>query len=643
MTLVRFDDVTLEFGHQVLLKKARLVIEPGERVCLIGRNGTGKTSLMRLITGTLAPDDGEIQFRGHIRISQLDQNLPEGLDRTVRETVSEGLESLRKLHARYEQLSKEKQDTVVLREIEDLQQQIEGQHGWNIDQSIDTILTEMQLPGEKKMSELSGGWRRRVALARALISKPDLLLLDEPTNHLDIATIDWLENTIYSWPGSVMFVTHDRAFLQRLATRIVELDRGQLVSWPGDYQNYLRRKEKTLEDEATANARFDKKLAQEEGWIRQGVKARRKRNEGRKRALMEMREQAAARLKVEGKAHISIDQAESSGRKVIRAKNACYSYTDEPLVDHFSLKVMRGDRIGLVGNNGVGKSTLLRLMLGEIEPQRGTVKLGTNLEVGYFDQLRQELKLDKNVAENISEHSDYVTINGKSRHVIGYLKGFLFSPDRSITKVSALSGGEKNRLSLAKLFARPTNLIVLDEPTNDLDMETLEVLEDRLIEYQGTLIVVSHDREFLDNVVTSILVFEDDGEIHHYVGGYSDWARRGHELAITDRIERMRQRELEAKELGLSGKGGSPKKLGYKQQRELDQLPATIEKLEQRADELQQEIAAPEFYSQDYEATQNVLEKLKGTNEEIERCTTLWAELEEQQERYTSHRGGKDS
>jgi ATP-binding cassette subfamily F protein uup len=464
-----------------------------------------------------------------------------------------------------------------------------------------------------------------VALAKALVQKPDLLLLDEPTNHLDIATIKWLEDRIFGYEGAVLFITHDRAFLQRLANRIVEIDRGKLTSWPGDYANYLRRKEKALEDEAVAEDKFDKKLAEEEAWIRQGIKARRTRNEGRVRALMKMREEVAERIKPGDRARIYIEEAEQSGRKVIRARNIGYAYGDEQVISDFSIRIMRGDRIGLIGNNGVGKTTLLRLLLGQLQPQSGTVKLGTGLEVGYFDQLRQELDLDKSVAYNVGEGRTYITLNGKPRHVVGYLRGFLFSPKRSDMPVRALSGGERNRVILAKLFTRPANLLVLDEPTNDLDIETLEVLEQKLCEFTGTLIVVSHDREFLDNVVTSTVVFEEDGRIQQYVGGYSDWLRRGHGLAVKDDPSEKDQRRRAAAERRKSRR---PTKLSYKDQRELDALPAEIEQIEADIKMLQQEIAAPGFYEQDAGLVQQKLHELGETESQLERRIDRWSELE---------------
>jgi len=634
MSLVRFDEVSLEFGDKPLLESTSFSLEPNERVCLIGRNGAGKTSLLKLITGVNEPDSGEIVFSSHLRISTLEQTMPDAEERSVREVVRSGLAEAERLLAEYDRLSNEPHDADTIKQIEEIQHQIDAQHAWNIEQKVEAVISELSLPAAKKMSELSGGWRRRVALGKALISEPELLLLDEPTNHLDIATIDWLEHTILGFRGSVLFITHDRAFLQKLATRIVEIDRGKLVSWPGDFRNYLIRKEKALEDEATANARFDKKLAEEEAWIRQGVKARRKRNEGRKRALMEMRDTFSKRRKVQGGAYISIDQAETSGKKVIRAKNLIYSYGEENLINGLTLQIMRGDRIGLVGNNGVGKSTLLRLLLGELEPQGGTVKLGTNLEIGYFDQLRQDLDLEKSVAANINDKSDYVTINGKQRHVVGYLKGFLFDPKRSQTPVKALSGGERNRLILAKLFTRPTNLLVLDEPTNDLDVETLEVLEDRLTEYQGTLIVVSHDREFLDNTVTSILVFEDGNKLQQYVGGYSDWLRRGHTLTEADTQASGGKKQTAATNSGEK----KPTKLSYKQQTELDELPGKIEALEKEIAVLQEQAADPEFYSQDYAEVEKVTGTLQEKESSLEAMSERWLELEEQREAYERSR-----
>ena len=625
MSLLRFDEVSLEFGDLRILHEAELSIDTGERVCLIGRNGAGKSTTLRLISGELEPDRGEIVRGNDLVISQLAQTLPEAMNLHVRDVVRTGLKDIEALLAEYQRRSKLDLDRHGLLELEALHAKIDAHEGWHIEQRVETVITDLSLPADRKMNELSGGWRRRVALAKALVQKPDLLLLDEPTNHLDIATIKWLEDRVHSYPGAVIFITHDRAFLQRLATRIVEIDRTRLTSWPGNYDNYLRRKEKALEDEAAANARFDKKLEEEEAWIRQGIKARRTRNEGRARALMKMREEREQRLSPEARARIYIEEAEQSGRKVIRAKNVCYRYGNEPLIEGFSTKIMRGDRIGLIGNNGVGKTTLLRLLLGQLEPQSGTIKHGTGLEIGYFDQLRQTLDLEKSVAYNVGEGRTYIKLNGKDRHVVGYLKGFLFSPERSDTPVKALSGGERNRVILAKLFTRPANLLVLDEPTNDLDIETLEVLEQKLCEYSGTLIVVSHDREFLDNVVTSTIVFEEDGRIQEYVGGYSDWIRQGKQLAVTDNPYEAEERKRRAAE---RRRQRPATKLSYKDRRELDALPAEIEELEAAIAELQRTVADPDFYAQDSDAVKDALQRLADTEILLERRVERWGDLE---------------
>ena len=633
MSLLRFDEVSLEFGDQKILTEAGLVIETGERVCLIGRNGAGKSTTLKLISGELEPDRGEITRQGSLVISQLSQTLPDAMDQSVRDVVRSGLNEIEVLLEDYKRRSKLDLDKESMLELEALHAKIDAHEGWHIEQRVDTVVSDLNLPVDKKMNELSGGWRRRVALAKALVQKPDLLLLDEPTNHLDIATIKWLEDRVYAYPGAVMFITHDRAFLQRLATRIVEIDRGRLTSWPGNYDNYLRRKEKALEDEDAANARFDKKLEEEEVWIRQGIKARRTRNEGRARTLMKMREERAQRMSRDSKARIHIEESEQSGRKVIRAKNVSYRYDDEPLIEGFSIKIMRGDRIGLIGNNGVGKTTLLRLLLGQLEPQTGTLKHGTNLEIGYFDQLRQTLDLEKSVAYNVGEGRTYIRLNGKDRHVVGYLKGFLFSPERSMTPAKSLSGGERNRVILAKLFTRPANLLVLDEPTNDLDIETLEVLEEKICAYAGTLIVVSHDREFLDNVVTSTIVFEEDGRIQEYVGGYRDWVRQGKQLAVTDNPYEINKRRKEAAE---RRKRRQPNKLSYKDQRELDALPAEIESLETSIAGLQHTVAEPGFYAQDNDTVQATLTELADTEALLEQRVERWGALESLAESFQS-------
>ena len=634
MLLLRFEDIRLEFGEQVILRDAEFLIEPGERVCLIGRNGAGKSTTLKLIMGEIEADQGEIISKAGMIVSQLRQNLPDAMDLPVRDVILSGLKDVDALLADYKDMSSRDLDKYGLAELETLHAKIDAHDGWQINQRVDTTMTDLNLPAEKKMSELSGGWRRRVALARALVQKPDLLLLDEPTNHLDIATIKWLEDRIHSYPGAVLFITHDRAFLQRLATRIVEIDRGKLTSWPGDYSNFLRRRDKALEDEETINTRFKKKLGQEEVWIRQGIKARRTRNEGRVRSLEKMREEFASRVKQDDKARIHIEEAEQSGRKVIQAKNVAYSYGDESVIQDFSIKIMRGDRIGLIGNNGVGKTTLLRLLLRQLEPQDGTIKHGTNLKIGYFDQLRQTLDLEKSVAYNVGEGRTYINLNGKERHIVGYLKGFLFTPKRSAMPVKALSGGERNRVILAKLFTRAANLLILDEPTNDLDIETLEVLEKRLRDYSGTLIVVSHDREFLDNVVTSTVVFEEDGQAREYVGGYSDWVRQGHQLAETENIAVAEARKHAVND---RRKTASKTKLSYKEQRELNQLPGKIELLESNVSTLQSEIASPDFYSNDSEHVQMTLSKLSEIEGLLEQRVERWGELQSRQDSLQSH------
>ena len=635
MTLIRFEAISLDFADQKILAGADFSLDEGERVCLIGRNGAGKSTTFKLISGQLTEDRGEIIRRSGLVVSQLEQTLPVALDQPVHEIIRSGLTGIRTLLDEYQKKSQQDLDQQGLRELEALHKQIDAHGGWHIEQRVEITISELQLPAEKNMRELSGGWRRRVALAKALVQKPDLLLLDEPTNHLDIVTIKWLEGVIHSYDGAVLFITHDRAFLQRLATRILEIDRGKLTSWPGNYKNFLRRKEEATHAEDKENARFDKKLAQEEIWIRQGIKARRTRNEGRARALVRMREEREQRIGREANARIFIEEADRSGRKVIRAKNVTYRYDDEPLIENFSIKITRGDRIGILGNNGVGKTTLLRLLLGQIEPQSGTIKHGTGIEIGYFDQLREALDPEKSVAENVGDGRTYIKLNGKDRHVIGYLKGFLFTPKRAMTPVKSLSGGERNRIILAKLFTRAANLLILDEPTNDLDMETLEVLEQKLTDFGGTLIVVSHDREFLDNVVTSTIVFEEGGQLREYVGGYSDWLRQGKVLAEADNPNVGSESAPESQSKGAAA---AVTKLSYNEKRELDELPAQIEALEVLLTELEAEISAPDFYGQEHTVTQPVLAKFAESQAMLERSLERWTDLEDRQLRYVQRR-----
>ena len=632
MTLFRCDQISIEFGDLPLLVNTDFSIEANERVCLIGRNGAGKSTLIKIISGELQPDKGEVFYRDNLRISVLDQRLPEGINTKVIDVVRQGLKHQIELIERYKTMSDraEETDKATYTEFESLQSQIDAGGGWNPDQQVQTMISQLGLPAASLMSDLSGGWRRRVALAKALVSQPELLLLDEPTNHLDISTIEWLEHMVRGYRGSVVFITHDRAFLQKLATRIVEIDRSKLISWPGSFSRYLVLKEKANEAEDARNALFDKRLAQEETWIRQGIKARRTRNEGRVRALKAMREEYSKRVKRQGKARVQMAEIQESGRRVIEALSITHGYADETLIKDFKIRIMRGDRIGLIGNNGVGKSTLLKILLAQIQPDQGSVKLGTNLEIGYFDQVRPELEWDKTIAENVGNGKEYIRINGRDRHIIGYLRNFLFSPKRAMTPVSHLSGGECNRVLLAKLFTQPNNLLVLDEPTNDLDVEMLEVLEQQLVEYQGSLIVVSHDRDFLDHVVTSTLVFEGDGKVVEYAGGYSDWAARSKSLKVADDpdpSDAAAQSQTKNDQADSTAKKSN--KLSYKYQRELDRLPEQIETLENQIAGIQEQLADPTFYDQPYEKTQPVMDHLSQLQTELDTATERWFDLEE--------------
>ena len=629
---VRFDDVSLAFGDQVILRAANLRLDPGERVCLIGRNGSGKSSTLKLLTGDIEPDEGRVELPAEMRLAMLDQALDEPTERLVRDVVTDGMHAQRSRIEAFRALSGEPSPGKAhLRELEALQAAIDAGGGWSIDVHVDAIISQLELPASERMSELSGGWRRRVALAQALVGKPELLLLDEPTNHLDISTIEWLEGEVRRYDGTVLFVSHDRGFVERLATRVISIDRGTLRSWPGGYRAYLRQKRKADTEEDRANALFDKLLAEEEAWIRRGIKARESRNEGRVRALEAMREQRAQRIKRPAQARIHINESEQlSGKKVLEVRNVTHGYSGITLLRNFSLRIMRGDRIGIIGNNGVGKSTLLRILLGEVKPDTGSVKRGTHLQVAYFDQLRRELDTSKTVAEIVGEGRDYIDIQGRKKHVVGYLTDFLFSAKRAMTRVSALSGGERNRVILAKLLIQPANLLIFDEPTNDLDVETLEALEARLLAYSATLIVVSHDRYFLDQVVTSTLVFEGDGVVHRYSGGYSDWERLRRHLAVGDSpapVARTARRS--------SGRAPSPaKKLTYKLQRELDGLPQQIQALEQRVQAMEQEVNTAEFYRQPHENVQAALQELDRLRSRLEAAVDRWGELETQSQEF---------
>ena len=626
MSILTFHDVNLTFGDQIIFRNANFSLEPNERVCVIGRNGAGKSTLFRLILQQQEADSGEIRISDNIKIAQLDQSLPQTAEMTVKNFVTSGLNNSQRLIAKYQALASEEVNHTRIAEMEALQRDIETHGGWDLETQVESIISNLELPGSKMLSELSGGWRRRVGLARTLVSKPDVLLLDEPTNHLDLQAIQWLEQRILGYGGSVIFITHDRAFLKSLATRIVDIDRGQLKSWPGDYGHYLKKKDEVLTEEERKNSLFDKKLASEEKWIRQGIKARRTRNEGRVRSLKKMRSEYEQRIKPDGKARIHLQDSDKSSRRVIQGKNLSYDYGENIIIQSLSIKIMRGDRIGLIGNNGVGKSTLIKLLLGTLTPKTGTIKKGENLEIGYFDQLREELDPTRTVAEIVGEGKEYISINGKDRHVVGYLKGFLFSPKRSLTPIGFLSGGECNRVILARLLSRPSNLLILDEPTNDLDVETLEVLEEQLIDYKGTLIVVSHDRAFLDNVVTSTLVFESSGELVSYPGGYTDWSRKGRELAGSDALPTYAKNITRASDVKIDNKRT---KLTFNLQRELELLPDTIERLEQEIVEVEKQIGASDFYNAPYDTIEPILTSLTDLKSELESKTKRWLELEE--------------
>lgn len=616
--LITLDNVSLAYGLDPLLDQAKLQVTTGERVCLIGRNGAGKSSLLKIIEGTLLPDSGSVIRKPHLRLARLEQELPRHSNATVYEYVAEGLADAGQLLAEYHALTQQFNPD-DFQKLERLQQQIDAKNAWQYETNIKTTLTRLDLPADKRVAELSGGWQRRAALAKALVLSPDLLLLDEPTNHLDITAIQWLEDQLIASNTSIIFITHDRSLLQRLATRIIELDRGQLTSWPGDYANFLRRKEEMLHAESQQNAEFDKKLAQEERWIRQGIKARRTRNEGRVRALEAMRVERGERRVQQGKANFDINEAQKSGRLVVEANAISHQFNHQPIIKDFSTRIMRGDRIGLLGPNGIGKSTLLNILLGKIPPQKGTITLGTKLQIAYFDQLRETLDPEKTVVENVVQGTDFIDVNGKKMHIMSYLADFLFTPQRARTPVKALSGGECNRLLLARLFSQPANLLVLDEPTNDLDIETLELLEELLSQYQGTLLIVSHDRTFLDNVVTSTFVFEGNGKIQEYIGGYHDWLNQKKPETSSKPTQDISKKEDKPKQ---------NKKLSYKDQRELEELPKKIEQLETEQAELMEITSRSDFYSQSQDVVTQAMDKLKKLETELARAYDRWEELE---------------
>jgi ATP-binding cassette subfamily F protein uup len=624
MPLVTLQDIYLSYGQPTLIDHINLVIEPGERVCLIGRNGAGKSTLLKILTGQVIADDGVLKRAAGVKIAQLEQSVPHDATGSVFDVIAEGLGEEGKLAARYHhlilQLGNDPSDQ-VLRELEEVQAELERVDGWDINQRVEAIVTKMELNPDVDISSLSGGYKRRVLLARALVCNPDLLLLDEPTNHLDIDAIQWVEQFLLKWEGALLFISHDRRFMDNLATRFIEIDRGQLAEFNCNYSTYIQRKKEMLEIEDKHNALFDKRLSQEEVWIRQGIKARRTRNEGRVRALEALRVEYANRRKQLGTAKMDIQQAEKSGKIVAEADNISFAFDDgKAVVQSFSTLIQRGDKVGLIGRNGVGKTTLLKLLLGQLEPQLGHIKTGTNLNIAYFDQYRSALDESKTVQDNVSGGRDMLDVGGKSRHVISYLQDFLFSPDRCRQPVSALSGGERNRLLLAKLFTRPSNILVLDEPTNDLDIDTLDLLEELLIDYKGTVLLVSHDRAFLNNVVTSTLVFEGNAVINQYVGGYDDW---------------LRQRSVEQSKASTTSSPGpktqakpATKKRSYKVQRELDMLPGEIEKLEVEIAAISEQINQPDFYQADRSVTAPIEQNLVALQEQLNHCYQRWEELE---------------
>ena len=633
MAVIELQDVNVAFGGPLLLEGAALRLDRGERVALVGRNGTGKSTLLRVVLGELAPDEGQVTRRPGSRVTLLTQQVPPETSGTVYEVVSDGLGDVGELLVRHHALSVElasgENQQALLARLEEVQHALEAADGWQLNTRVETVLSRLFLPADAEFPSLSGGLKRRVLLARALVCEPDVLMLDEPTNHLDVPAIEALEEMLLTFRGALLFVTHDRTFLRRLATRVVELDRGRLTSWPGDYDAFVAGKAKQLEVEAEHNAVFDKKLAQEEAWIRQGIKARRTRNEGRVRALEKMREERRARRNVAGQVKLRLGASERSGKRVIEAEGVAFGYDERPIILDFSTEIVRGDKIGILGPNGSGKTTLLRLLLGELEPQQGSVRFGTRLEVAYFDQHRAQLDLERSVADNVADGNDRVVVSGQPRHVISYLQDFLFPPARARTPAKALSGGERHRLLLARLFTQPFNLLVMDEPTNDLDTETLELLEELLLDFAGTLLIVSHDRAFLDNVVTSTLVLEGEGKVGEYVGGYSDWLRQRPEAAETSEARgQARNKPQKSKLKPEPRKKERPRRLTYREKQDLEALPARIEALEEEQGKLHEAMAAPAFYRRDGSEIAADRERLEALEEELSQAYERWESLE---------------
>ncbi|MBQ4812595.1 ABC transporter ATP-binding protein [Pseudoalteromonas luteoviolacea] len=632
MDLIRIAKAQLAFGSHPLLDNADALIEAGERVCIVGRNGAGKSTLLKVLDGQVVLDDGEINRLTGLKVSRLEQDPPKGAEGSVFDYVANGLPEVASLLIEYNHVSEAlqtDQSNALLNRLERLSAEIEAADAWRFESRINLVLSQLQLTAQMRLEKLSGGWLRKVALAKALVGDPDLLLLDEPTNHLDMASVEWLESFLKDFKGGIVFISHDRAFIRAVATRILDLDRGKLISYPGNYAKYLEQKAHDLKVEETQNALFDKKLAEEEAWIRQGIKARRTRNEGRVRALKALRVERKQRVEQVGKADFNIESAERSGKLVFEANFVNHAFKDKPIVKNFSTLVMRGDRVGLVGPNGIGKTTLLKLLFGKLSADSGKIKQGVNLEVAYFDQYREKLDEEMTVQDNVAEGKQEVNIGGRSRHVLGYLQDFLFPPARARTPVKALSGGEKNRLLLAKLFLKPSNVLVLDEPTNDLDIETLELLEEIITQYQGTILIVSHDREFIDNTCNSVWAFEGDGVVTEIVGGYSDFeAYRDCKLAQQKALEKLDKEKKAAPAAKKETNKNKSSKLSYKLKLELESLPSKVEELEAALESQQELVNSPEFFKQDSEVTQQALNQLAELESKLETAFERWEELE---------------
>ena len=626
MSLLNLKNIHHGFGGPPLLNDVNCQIKKGERVCLIGRNGEGKSTLLKIIAAEIIADGGTRQLKKGVKLSRMEQEVPIDLAGSVYTIVAKGLDEAAKFMIEYHEASQLVGVDPSEQHLEMLsraQHHLESIDGWLLNQQVDTILSQLQLNPDDDFKSLSGGMKRRVLLAQALVSQPDILLLDEPTNHLDVESISFLEEFFLNWQGALIFITHDRQFLRQLATRILELDRGYLTDWPGDYDNFLRRREERLHAESLENARFDKKLKQEEIWIRQGIKARRTRNEGRVRALKAMREQYSQRRVQKSNVKMQLEDGARSGKVVIEAKNITFAWDELNVVNDFSTVIQRGDRIGLIGPNGIGKSTFLNLLLNKLTPKSGTIKIGTTLKIAYYDQLRGELDETQTVVDAVGEGSDFVDINGKSKHVIGYLQDFLFSPERARQPIKSLSGGERNRLLLAKLFTQPANLLIMDEPTNDLDVETLELLEELLMDYKGTLLLVSHDRDFLDNVVSSVIAFEGAGKVQRYVGGYSDWKK------INEQQKTIKKPKVKNEKAINNQKPKKSSQLNYKDKIELDELPKKIERLEQEIEDLQQKLGETDLYQKNPEKASKLNKQLQNTERTLENAYKRWEVLEQ--------------